>query len=62
MHLISTQTKLASSLQYRTIWISFFLLSRAGLAAGKDVEEPVLVDEDPFAGHATETDVSEAIQ
>ena len=34
----------------------------AGTAVHSLVEEPVTLDEDPFAGHVTETDVSEAIQ
>jgi hypothetical protein len=35
---------------------------QAGVEVGADIAEPVLVDEDPFAGHTTETDVSEALQ
>ena len=33
-----------------------------GLGASAEIEEPVTLDEDPFTGHVTETDVSEAVQ
>ena len=38
------------------------VLSPAGSGVHSKVEEPVTLDEEPFIGHTTETDISDAVQ